>query len=179
MALFGKRKKAKPKTKPTLKTEATKVKPENDSMTDVSKATSGSKAKSAPKKTTKKEKVEKVESRIDKKPFHVSKRKGRRQTARQNMATALSQVLLRPRITEKATDVTANRTYVFEIAVEATKRDVVKAVEHYYKVTPIKVNVVKIPTRKRRNRNQRTFGTSSIGKKAYVFLKEGDSIEFV
>ena len=114
-----------------------------------------------------------------KKPFHVAKKKGRRQTAKQNMAEELSRVLLRPRITEKATDVTANRTYVFEVAVSATKRDISKAVEHYYKVKPTKVNLIKIPSKKRRNRNRRTFGSSPVGKKAYVFLKKGDSIEFV
>jgi large subunit ribosomal protein L23 len=134
------------------------------------------------KKTTKassKKEEKKVSEKTEKKPFHVAKRKGRRQTAKQNMALSLERVLVRPRITEKATDVTANRTYVFEIATDANKRDVVRAVEHYYKVTPIKVNVVKIPSKKRRNRNRRTFGHSPVGKKAYVFLKEGDSIEFV
>lgn len=135
--------------------------------------------KKVTKKTVKKVDKKVSEAKTMKQAFHVAKKKGRRQTARQNMATDLSKVLLRPRITEKATDVTANKTYVFEIAVKATKRDVSKAVEHYYKVKPIKVNMVKIPSKKRKNKNQRTFGHSSVGKKAYVFLKEGDSIEFV
>ena len=65
----------------------------------------------------------------EKQPFTVSKKKGRCQTARMNHATDLSKVLIRPRITEKASDATIAKTYVFEIAVDATKRDVVKAVE--------------------------------------------------
>ena len=128
------------------------------------------------KKTT--ETVETTSTK-EKKPFTVAKKKGRRQTARMNHAEDLSKVLVRPRITEKASDMTISKTYVFEIAVNATKRDVVKAVEEYYKVTPKKVNLVKIPTKKRVNRRTRKVGVSSQGKKAYVFLKEGDSIEFV
>lgn len=165
MALFGKKKAEEKKDEKVVEEKKT------------------TKAKAAPekmvtKKTEEKEKKETV-AKTEKKPFHVAKKKGRRQTAHQNMAESLSQVLIRPRITEKATDVTANRTYVFEVSVDANKRDVVKAVEHYYKVTPVKVNVVKIPSKKRRHRNRRTFGHSPVGKKAYVYLKEGDSIEFV
>ena len=174
MAIFSKKKEEK-----TAKAEQV-----SNSKAKVAKATEvKSKAKAAPKKATKKvvkkDSDSSTSAKSDKKPFHVRKRKGRRQTAKQNMATELSRVLLRPRITEKATDVTANGTYVFEVAVKATKRDVSKAVEHYYKVTPTKVNMIKIPSKKRRNRNRRTFGQSSVGKKAYVFLKKGDSIEFV
>ena len=168
MAIFGKK-----------KTEKKEV-----SKTEVAKATWKSTASKKTKPKTAEKSSVTTPARADKaggekKPFHVAKRKGRRQTTKQNMSQDLSRVLIRPRITEKATDVTANRTYVFEVAVNATKKDVSKAVEHYYKVTPSKVNMIKIPSKKRRNRNRRTFGHSSVGKKAYVFLKEGDSIEFV
>lgn len=123
--------------------------------------------------------TEEKKTAVEKKPFTVSKKKVRRQTTRQNYALDRSAVLKRPRITEKATYASANRVYVFEIATDATKKDVEKAIEEYYKVTPIKVNLAKIPSKKRRNRGKRTFGTTTAGKKAYVYLKEGDSIEFV
>ena len=130
-------------------------------------------------KTKEKETETTTSAKTEKKPFHVAKKKGRRQTARQNFAMDLSKVLVRPRVTEKATNASANSVYVFEIAVDATKRDVVRAVEAYYKVTPVKVNLAKIPRKKRPIRGRRDFGRSALGKKAYVYLKEGDSIEFV
>lgn len=163
MALFGKK----------------KEKVEEEEKTSPEKAEK--KTPKASSKTSKKpeEKAKDTESRAEKKPFHVAQKKGRRQTARARLSENLSRVLVRPRITEKATDVTAERTYVFEVAPNATKRDVAKAVRQYYKVTPVRVNMAKIPSKKRRNRNQRTFGHTPAGKKAYVSLKEGDSIEFV
>jgi large subunit ribosomal protein L23 len=137
------------------------------------------------KKETKEEKKEVAEKTVkaktpaEKKPFHVRKRKGRRQTTKSLYSTSLEKVLLRPRITEKATDVTSKGIYVFEVAVDATKKDVEKAVTKYYKVTPRKVNLVKILPKKRTNRRTRQVGLSAKGKKAYVFLKKGDTIEFV
>ena len=86
-------------------------------------------------------------------------------------------VLARPRITEKATFAAEGGTYVFEVAVNATKRDVARAIEHYYKVKPVKVNVVKIPRKKRQSRRRRSFGLTAEGKKAYVYLKKGDTID--
>lgn len=115
----------------------------------------------------------------DKQAFHVAKKKVRRHIKRSKYYENPSVVLLRPRITEKASFAVENRTYVFEVKPDATKHDIAHAVEHYYKVKPVKVNLVKIPSKKRRSRNRKTFGVSAVGKKAYVYLKEGDSIEFV
>ena len=132
------------------------------------------------KKEEKKDKTEKtVETKAVKQAFHVRKRKGRRQTTKSIYTNSLEKVLLRPRITEKATDVTANSTYVFEVAIDAKKKDVENAVKKYYKVTPRKINLVNIPAKKRVNRRTRKVGLSARGKKAYVFLKKGDTIEFV
>lgn len=142
-----------------------------EKVEEVKKTEKTVEAKASAKKETKKAE--------EKKPFHVAKRKGRRQTTTSRYSTNLSRVLVRPRITEKASDVSAQGTYVFEVATDATKTDVRNAVKEYYKVTPIKVNLVKIPTKKRVNRRTRKIGVSSQGKKAYVFLKKGDSIEFV
>jgi len=86
-------------------------------------------------------------------------------------------ILKSPRITEKAAYMTVNNTYVFEVAMDATKRDVVAAVKALYKVTPRKVNMVVKKPRKfvARFRNRR--GTKAGMKKAYVFLKKGDKID--
>ncbi|MES2014606.1 MAG: 50S ribosomal protein L23, partial [Patescibacteria group bacterium] len=53
--------------------------------------------------------------------------------------------LVRPRITEKAANMTAQGVYTFDIRKDATKKDVMTAVVALYKVTPIKVNVVNTP----------------------------------
>lgn len=90
-----------------------------------------------------------------------------------------SGVLLRPRITEKATFAQEKRAYVFEVQPRATKKDIVQAILYLYKVKPIKVNITKIPSKKRESQMRRTRGVKSGGKKAYVYLKEGDSIELV
>ena len=72
-----------------------------------------------------------------------------------------------------------NGVYVFEVATNATKKEIGSAVKHYYNVNPVKVNIVKIPSKKVSSRTTRKKGVKSGGKKAYVFLKEGDKIEIV
>lgn len=90
----------------------------------------------------------------------------------------LSGILLRPRVTEKATDVSAvSNAYVFEVSDKTTKPQVISAVKEIYKVTPKKVAMVKIPRKKIFVRGK--WGVRSGGKKAYVYLKSGDKIEFV
>jgi large subunit ribosomal protein L23 len=91
----------------------------------------------------------------------------------------LSYVLRKPRITEKATLGIEHNVYVFEIAPWANKQEVSKAVQHIYKVTPRKVNLAKIPEKQLSSRFRRRGGVKQGGKKAYIYLKEGDRIEFV
>jgi len=90
-----------------------------------------------------------------------------------------SRILKAPRITEKATFAAENGIYVFEIDLRATKKDVAGAVESLYKVKPVKVNITKIPSKSVQSRRRGKFGTTSKGKKAYVYLKKGDTIEIV
>lgn len=90
-----------------------------------------------------------------------------------------SHVLRRPRITEKATFASERGAYVFEVDMRATKYDVAKAVEQVYKVKPRKVNIVQIPAKKIQSRFRGLYGVTSRGKKAYVYLKEGQTIEIV
>lgn len=88
-------------------------------------------------------------------------------------------VLRRPRITEKATASAEHQAYVFEIDQNATKHDVMDAVKHFYNVTPVKVNIVTLPAKRRISKTSRTQGMTSAVKKAYVYLKAGDTIEIV
>lgn len=98
------------------------------------------------------------------------------QDAAQKNLGAQYTLLSRPRITEKATTLaTVQNVYVFEIAPSANKIMVAQAVKELYKVTPEKVNIVKIP--KKPVFTKRIKGVKGGGKKAYVFLKKGDTIE--
>lgn len=88
----------------------------------------------------------------------------------------LSRVLLKPRVTEKATDLQQQSAYVFDISEKATKPQIIQAVREMYKVTPKKIRVVTIRPKARRNARTGRTGVQSGGRKAYVFLKKGDSI---
>jgi len=87
------------------------------------------------------------------------------------------QILKSPRITEKAAYMTMQSAYVFEVAADATKRDVVAAVTALYKVTPRKVNMVVKKPRAYVARFRNRRGMKSGMKKAYVFLKKGEKID--
>ncbi|MCW9054489.1 MAG: 50S ribosomal protein L23 [Candidatus Pacebacteria bacterium] len=86
-------------------------------------------------------------------------------------------ILTRPRITEKATLNAEEGVYVFDVSPRATKHDIIEAIQTLYKVTPRKINITRVPSKRVRVRGSRNlFGTKSGGKKAYVYLKKGDTI---
>jgi large subunit ribosomal protein L23 len=85
-------------------------------------------------------------------------------------------ILRHARITEKATMHADQSVYVFEVAETATKRDIVMAVREIYNVTPRMVRVASIPTKTTRNMRTGINGIKRGGKKAYVFLKKGETI---
>ena len=94
------------------------------------------------------------------------------------ISAADSDIILNPRITEKATFIgDAHNVYVFNVRVNATKPEVAKAVARIFKVHPIKVRIIAVPAKKVYGRGQR--GTTSAGKKAYVYLAPGEKIELV
>jgi ribosomal protein L23 len=64
---------------------------------------------------------------------------------------------------------------VIKVSSSANKRDIARAVNFFYKVTPVKVRVVNMP-HKRVFVKGRT-GFRGGGKKAYVYLKTGQKIE--
>lgn len=135
------------------------------------------------KETTKKADTKLVVKKSVKKTTETQKTAKKRKTIKgspkSNFSQNLSAVLIRPRITEKATFQAEKNVYVFEIMKDATKKDVILAIEHFYKVKPIKVNMTKIPSKIRMSRKTRKKGVKSEGKKAYVFLKKDDRIEIV
>ena len=89
-----------------------------------------------------------------------------------------SQVIVRPRITEKAGIMgEALNVYTFEVSKTSTKHTIAHEISHLYKVTPVKIRIINLPARNVIVRGRR--GTQSALKKALVFLKKGDKIEIV
>jgi len=80
----------------------------------------------------------------------------------------------RPVITEKATYLAAENKYVFEVAMNANKIEVRKAIEKLYNVNVIKVNIVR--SRGKKVTYGRISGKTRRTKKAIVTLKQGQSI---
>lgn len=85
--------------------------------------------------------------------------------------------MLNPRITEKGALLAEQGCYIFNIAPGASKSDVVAAVREVFKVTPRLVRVARVPRKVRMTRGTNRKGTSAAGKKAYVYLKKGETIE--
>ena len=92
----------------------------------------------------------------------------------------LAYILLRPHVTEKASDLSEKGVYAFEINKRANKMHVMMAVEKLFKVRPIKVAVINEPTKYSKSpKTNRVVVKRAGGKKAMVYLKKGDKIEFV
>ncbi|MCX6741422.1 MAG: 50S ribosomal protein L23 [Candidatus Parcubacteria bacterium] len=85
-------------------------------------------------------------------------------------------VLLRPIITEKATDLSALDKYVFEVAPTMNKIEVKKGVKELYSVTVLRVNIIK--NMGKVVRYGKSHGRTKNWKKAIVTLKKGDKINF-
>lgn len=85
-------------------------------------------------------------------------------------------VLVRPRITEKATEQSMRGVYVFDVAPGANKKEIAAAVRRVYKVEPAKIRIVRTPDKIVQNPRTGVSGVKSGAKKAYVYLKEGDRI---
>jgi len=92
-----------------------------------------------------------------------------------NKKAKYANILLRPRITEKANIAAERDVHAFEIAENATKKQVTEAIKIFYKVVPIKINITKNPAKKVFVRGKK--GLKAGVKKAYVYLKKGDKIE--
>lgn len=97
--------------------------------------------------------------------------------SRVGVPASYARVLLRPSITEKSLRATEKSIYVFLVDPRTTKKEVMKAVKEVYKVTAVKVNIVRVAPRATVSRARRRKGVSSGYKKAFVYLKKGEKIE--
>ena len=77
-------------------------------------------------------------------------------------------------ITEKAAIASESNAYIFQVEKDATKTRVLKQVEATYKVKPVKVNIVNVKASRVFSKGK--MGKTASFKKAYVYLKKGDTI---
>jgi large subunit ribosomal protein L23 len=89
----------------------------------------------------------------------------------------LSWVLAKPRLTEKAAKIGSDNVYTFNVHPDANKIQITKAVKALYNVTPKKVATItyKPVVKLQRGRTKTARGY----KKAMVFLKKGDTLDFL
>jgi ribosomal protein L23 len=84
--------------------------------------------------------------------------------------------IINPRVTEKSSLATTKSVYTFNILPGATKEAITKEIKNLYKVTVRKVAIVNLPKKKVFFRGGK--GTKGGARKAIVYLKKGESIEF-
>lgn len=90
-----------------------------------------------------------------------------------------SSILKQVRLTEKANKLSsAYGQYTFEVARDANKHAIARAVEATFKVTVTRVNVQNVAGKAKRGRTGQSTHNSDF-KKAVVTLKSGDKIELV
>jgi len=92
----------------------------------------------------------------------------------------LTQVIVAPVISEKATMVGERKQVVFEVLTDATKAEIKAAVELLFKDQKVEVGAVNVVNVKgKEKRHGRFVGKRKAIKKAYVTLKGDADINFV
>ena len=84
-------------------------------------------------------------------------------------------IIIRPIITEHSYDMIEQNKYTFEVARDANKIEIGKAVEELFGVTVKKVNTINVKPKKKRMRMVQ--GYTRRWKKAMVTIAEGETIE--
>ncbi|MBN2158813.1 MAG: 50S ribosomal protein L23 [Spirochaetes bacterium] len=84
-------------------------------------------------------------------------------------------IILKPVISEKTTDLTGINKYVFRVAMKANKLLIASAIKELFGVKPEKINIMTVRGKNRRLRYR--TGKRSAWKKAIVTLKPGEKIE--
>lgn len=154
MALFGK--KTKVNDSSAEKAEATKTAKTKKPVEKVEKAI-------APVKKAKKAESESVNSK--------------REAAVQGVTFARGSAVIKPRVTEKAGLLSQQGVYTFDVRTDSSVSTIAKAIEEAYKVTVVRVSTAPVKSKAMFARGK--YGKTVAGKKAYVWLKDGDTIEFI
>ena len=89
----------------------------------------------------------------------------------------MKNIIKNPRITEKASFAQEQNIYTFDVSSSTNKTEIKKAIFALYKIKPVKINVLRVP--KKNIISKGKAGVRGGGRKALVYLKKGDKIEFV
>ena len=84
-------------------------------------------------------------------------------------------VIISPKITEKATSLSEFNKIVFKVNQGANKNSIKKSIEKIFKVNVIKINTVNLKGKTKLIRNKKSFKPGY--KKAIVTLKKGQTID--
>jgi large subunit ribosomal protein L23 len=87
-------------------------------------------------------------------------------------------ILIAPWFSEKALILTEKGVYTFAVPKGINKFEIAKAVKEIYKITPRAVRIVNLPGARVSQRSRRGVATRAKRRKAYVYLKKGDTIQF-
>ncbi|HNV49002.1 MAG TPA: 50S ribosomal protein L23 [Spirochaetota bacterium] len=84
-------------------------------------------------------------------------------------------IIIKPVLSEKSTDLATQNKYVFRVATKANKTMVKKAIKEIFNVNADKVNIICMRGKRKRARYQ--YGYTAAWKKAIVTLKQGDKLD--
>lgn len=119
----------------------------------------------------------KTEKKVEKKPVKVAKAT-KAIVPLSSIPNYSGNVIIRPHVTEKAgLQSESSNVYTFQVYKDASKGTVTRAIKSLYKVSPVKIRIVNLPKRKVFVKGK--FGSQPGVKKAMVYLKKGDKIEFI
>jgi large subunit ribosomal protein L23 len=93
------------------------------------------------------------------------------------MTKTIKNLIKNGRVTEKASNISAQNVYTFNVAESANKKEIKKAFFTLYKVQPVKINILKVPYKNIMSKGKK--GIRGGGKKAVIYLKKEDKIEFI
>ncbi|MCL2519667.1 MAG: 50S ribosomal protein L23 [Spirochaetaceae bacterium] len=95
----------------------------------------------------------------------------------------INNIIIKPVLTEKSSLLRekAKKVYVFKVAKQANKLEVMKAIKEIFAIEPLSCTIVNVRGKKRANipyrgSVKRGFGKTAAWKKAYVTLPEGKTI---
>ncbi|MEZ4104013.1 MAG: 50S ribosomal protein L23 [Candidatus Paceibacterota bacterium] len=125
---------------------------------------------------SRKEKAEKEQNETK----EVAKVENKKSTTnKSNLGHDLSRIISGVRITEKSVNQGDKNVYTFNVRRDATKFQVRDAIKALYSVTPVKVNIVNKKPALRLAGSKNRMVKEPGAKKAYVYLKKGDTINLV
>ncbi len=103
----------------------------------------------------------------------IKKAEPKKETGKQ--AAWVYHIIKAPHITEKATDLAEKNKYVFNVYPNVNKQEIKKAIKEMYNVEVKSVNIIHIPSKKRRVGRTEGYrhGLEKGFKKAIVTIKEG------